>query len=171
MKKHLITAGRSRHVQLAILGVFVIVAAVVWTTRPSRPVIAIGEADFGDLATTIEADLFDKHGCAEGELAISTPNASGYGSVELDDDGSLPDDLIELFERRIHEFEHVTDYRVGEVSVLLLAHDRPNLYGRHSGVRLLSTLTEIVSLTGGAAGVQRWEVVQSLVLVECTEDD
>ena len=145
--------------------------AVVWATQSSRPIITIGDANFGDMAMTIEADLFDKHGCAEGELAISTPNASGYGSVELDDDGSLPDDLIELFEREIHEFEHVTDYRVGEVSVLLLAHDRPNLYGRHSGVRFLSTLTEIVSLTGGAAGVQRWEIVQSLVLVECVEDD
>lgn len=171
MKKHLITAGRSRHVQLAILGAFIVVAVVVWTTRPSRPVIAIGEADFRDLATTIEADLFNKHGCAESELAISTPDASGYGSVELDDDGSLPDDLIELFEREIHEFEHVTDYRVGATRVLLLAHDRPNLYGTHSGVRFLSTLTELVSLTGGTAGVQRWEIVQSLVLVECIEDD
>ena len=158
--------------RLLIMGLLiaaVIAAVAVWLTRPSESVIALGRMNFSQVSETIEADLFDKYGCVVGEEAISTPDASGYGSAGLNADGSLPDDLVQVFEREVHEIEHVTDYRISATRALLLAHDLPDFTGRHTGDRVFSTLTEIVSLTGGTADVERWEVVQVLFLIECTE--
>ena len=166
----IVRAIRSRKVQLALLVLVAAAAAVaVWLTRPSESVIALGRMNFSQASEAIEADLFDKYGCTAGQLAISTPDASGYGSAGLNADGSLPDDVVQLFEREIHEIEHVTDYRISATRVLLLAHDLPDFRGEHSGDRVFSTLTEIESLTGGTADVERWEVVQVLFLTECTE--
>lgn len=169
MRQRTVSAVRSRPVQLTVLAALVVAAALIWVTRSSGPVIALDEQNFNRLTQTIQADLFDKYGCAASELAISTPDASGYGTAGLDADGSLPDEVVELFEREIHAIEHVTDYHVEAARVLLLAHDRPNLTSEHSGQQAFSTLTEIVSLTGGAAEVERWEVMQSLFIAECTE--
>ena len=169
MKNLIVRAIRSRKVYLAVLVLAAAVAVAVWLTRPSESVIVLGRMNFSQASETIEADLFDKYGCVVGEKAISTPDASGYGSAGLNADGSLPDDLVQLFEREIHEIEHVTDYRISATRALLLAHDLPDFRGEHSGDRVFSTLTEIVSLTGGTADVERWEVVQVLFLIECTE--
>ncbi len=165
----IVRAIRSREVQLAVLVLAAAAAVAVWLTRPSESVIALGRMNFSQASETIEADLFDKYGCVVGEEAISTPDASGYGSAGLNADGSLPDDLVQVFEREVHEIEHVTDYHISATRALLLAHDLPDFTGEHTGDRVFSTLTEIVSFTGGTADVERWEVVQVLFLIECTE--
>ena len=164
MKTLVVGAGSSRGVQLAALALVVAVAATVWLTRPTEPVFALGEMEFEDLALAMEADMASKRGCAGTETAISTPDASGYVFPDFAEGDSLPAELIDLFEREIHAIEHVDEWRIRGVAVLMLAHDLDDDLADEG---LFSTLTELVQLTGGSAGEARWEVRQVAAITEC----
>ena len=153
----------SRVFQLALLALAV-AAAVAGCRSAAKPVIALGELEFEELALAMEADMADKHGCAGTETSISTPDASGYVFPDFAEGDSLPAELVDLFEREIHAIEHVDEWRIQGAAVVLLAHD---LGDDLADEGLFSTLTEIVQLTGGSAGEARWVVTQVAAITEC----
>ena len=153
----------SRVFQLALLALAV-AAAVAGCRSAAKPVIALGELEFEELALAMEADMDDKHGCAGTETSISTPDASGYVFPDFAEGDSLPAELIDLYEREIHAIEHVDEWRIQGAAVVLLAHDLDDDLAEEG---LFSTLTETVQLTGGSVGEARWEVRQVAAITEC----
>ena len=159
-----LTALSSRKVQLALLVVAAVAAAAVWLTRPSEPAFAMGDLGFGSLALAMEADMANERGCAGTETEISTPHATGYQLPDFSEGDELPAELVELFEREVHAVEHVDEWRIDGARVLILAHD---LDDDVRGPRLFSTLTELMLLTGGAAGDGQWVITQLAFITEC----
>ncbi len=157
----------STWLRVAVLCIVAAAALAVWLTRPSdRPVLAVAHLSYVEMEQLVYAELVAIHGeniCSVS--GTSTPDAEQHSKslAAQQDDHYPPDEAIAVLEEEFHSFDQVDDYHVAGPRVAFVAYANTKnervLY--NSGHEVLASLKVLHALSGGSAGVDRWEVVEA----------
>lgn len=158
--------GLRRVALLAGLALLLGASAFVWTQRIAPSVIADGDNHYEDHVFELDQGLRGQHGDVCGELVSLLPDGD-IASHGLKSDSELPSGIVDALTSNViggrTAFE---DKFVDTSGVTLISRDETSEI-LSDGKVVLGKAVKVTFLTGGAKGVDRWEITDEASFYRC----